>query len=954
MNVTLAGLRRSVSDWVRKHAEKGILLLVRRSSRGQEDNEGSQALQLNQTRHFARYGIADLPCQVLDRIESAKEGREREVVEGMIRQMKEGTLGLIVAGFGSRITRSEIDGARLISAAHTHGALFMVKGEILDPRDQHQHARLMELIINARLENAERQYLVASTGYELAREGKYRLQLPTGFFWVAAGDQRYSELLAHTDFAGWASEEALRRHKVQPSRAGVVYYALPDPYPDVFRACSLLARWMIETRDPREVLERVRHDPAYPRRGLLPWQPTSEFASAVEAEWKPAKARGLWVWFHSWGLYGAYHFIPKVLRSFGEEHEDVHVEDAFPSLLRPEDRSEVLELIRDARREYLANGYEGPRNYALPRVVCSHPDPAGTACGKRLYPTYQKNVGFRYMGWPKAHEGHTKQVPAEVEKVVLGIVCEAFDPESMEYAIATLRRGGTDTGARRAELRGEIDDLDARIRISVRNQDEAELGKDEDARKEYRERVKDLTARRSRCRAELATLDRDASRHRELAAADYEKMRALARDVPALLGAARAIEEGEEARWGETGIFDFSRTGLVRQIVGTLVREVRVRQIARGAYHVEVVFRNGAIARRGCFAKPLKCSQPELAWIAHRHAEGVPDAEIAAEINAAPGRGYGREQLAPWTADRVRLALVRMMYGEASAAAPEGKYRTVADLATLTGAPEDAIRGLGFMGRLGPARVEGGELRFRSSLLDLDRWLPEYARARIARRRRWDIDDVAEVRDDHAGTACSRTTLRIHAAAGTFPSSRDSAGRLYARVSDMRRVDIALDEALANAPEEYRVLDRSRWLRAVQIQERFPGTSKPTLRKYCRRVHQGRTAWYYVDEAVERAFARPTAEEAVTALGDEKLRVQDFYTVVGLTDELQRRFSRGCFSNVTELVRNSPVHKVVGWRAATPRPYDSVHVYVPAHVLAAGYDAVTAWLRGSPLTVNEG
>lgn len=945
MSMTLAGMRRSVSEWVRKHAERGILLLVRRSSKKQEENEGSHDLQLNQTRHFARYGITDLPCEILDRIESAKEGREREIVEEMIRRMKEGTLGLIVAGFGSRITRSEVDGARLISAAHAHGVLFMVKGEILNPRDQHQHARLMELIISARLENADRQHLVASTGYELARQGKYRVQLPTSYFWVARGDERYQAMLAKTEFAAWASEDALKRHKIQPSRSGVIYNALPDPYPDVFRACSLVARWMIETRDPREVLERIRHDPAYPRRGLFPWQPTSQFASAKETEWKPAEARILWVWFRSWGLYGAYHYVPKVLRSFGEEHEDVHIEDAFPSLLRPEDRAEVLELIRDARREYSANGYEGPRNYALPRLLCSHPDPDGAECGNRLYPTYQREQPFRYMGWPKAHGGHTKVVAAEVETAVLGIVSDTFDSQSMESAIATLRRGGTDTGARRAELRSEIENLDARIRIGVRNQEEAELAKDEGARKEYKERVKELTAKRSRLHGELATLDRDASRHRELAAADYEKMRSLARDVPALLREARAIEQAEEERWRETGTFDPSRTGLVRRIVGTLVRAVRVRQLARGAYHVEVVFRNGATASRGCFTSPLRCVQPELAWIAHRHAQGMPEEEIAAEINDLPGRDYGREQLAAWTASRIRMALARMVYGEASAAAPEGKYRRIADLARSTGASEEVLRGYGFMGRLGPARVQEGELCFRPSLFDLDRWLPEYARARIARRRRWEIDDVAEVRDDHAGTTCSRTTLRNHAESGSFPSARDRIGRLYARVSDMRAIDVALEHALANAPEELQGLDQSRWLRMEQIRQRFPGVSRPTLWKYCKRVHHGRTAWYYVDEAAEQAFARPTFEEAVAALGDERFRVEDFYTINGLVEELQRRSGRGSVSKMTVLVRNTRVQKVVGWRAATPRPYDSVYVHVPAHVFAAGYDGVTAWLR---------
>jgi hypothetical protein len=951
---SLAELRRGVSEWLRKHAEKGILLLIRRSSGEQKNNVGSHEFQKNQARHFARYGIEDLPYEILDRIESAKEGRERAVVDEMISRMANGTLGLIVAGFGSRVTRDEVDGARLIGGAQKHGVLFMIAGNVLDPRDQHQHARLMEIIINARLENAERQFVIASTGHELAMKGQYRTPLPTGFLWVAKGDTRYREMLSRTNYADWATPEALERHTVIPERPGVTYYALPDPFPDVFEACSLLTGWMIETRDPREVLERVRRDSRYPRPGLLPWQPTSHFARAKATQWKPVTARSVWVWFSSWGLYGAYHYDPKVLRSFGLEYPAVQIEGAFPSLLRPEDRAEVLELIGDARRLYRANGYEGPRNFVLPRVVCWHPGPDGTPCGHRIYPTYQRNVAFRYMGWPQAHNGHTKQVPADIGDVALRLVAEAFEPKAVEAAIATLRRGGTDTGPRKAELNRMIQKLTGRIKIAVELEVNAADSKDEEeARKEYHQSVKDLTATRSRHQAELAKLEREASRHRTLASDDYDRMRALAGDVPALLQAARAIEEQEEERWRETGSFDLARTGIVRRIVGRLVREVQVRLLARGAYHVDVVFRNGATASSGLFTVGMKCSQPELAWIAHRHAEGASPEEVAAEINSVPGRGYSREQFAPWTADRVRMALVRLAYGDLSAAAPEGKYRSARELAGITGASEEGILGLGFIGRIGPARVENGQLCFRASMEALDRWIPEYAKARIARRKDWPLDDVSEVRDDHAGTSCTRSTLRYAAENGRLNAIRDRSGRLYARVSEMRTIDVSLEQALSTSPKEWQALDQSRWLRPEQVQERFPGVSRPTLAKYSAHVlRQGRIAWYYVDESAEAAFARPTLEEAVAALGDETLRVADFHSLDGLAAMLQVRYGRGSRAFVVQSVKGSNVLTVVGWRQARPRPYDSLYVHVPEAVLASGFDQTGKWLRGKPAATD--
>ena len=303
----------------------------------------------------------------------------------------------------------------------------------------------------------------------------------------------------------------------------------------------------------------------------------------------------------------------------------------------------------------------------------------------------------------------------------------------------------------------------------------------------------------------------------------------------------------------------------------------------------------------------------------------------------------------------MRRALVRLAYGECSAAAPPGKYRSVAELSRITGATEEAILGLGFMGRLGTARVEEGRLWLRPTLLDLDRWLPEYARARIACRKRWPLEDVAEVRDDHAGTACSRSTLRDAAEAGKLEAVRDRSGRLFARISEMRAFDVGLENALADAPEEWRSLDRSCWLRYEQLQERFPGLSRPTIKKVCRQrtLKQGRVAWYYVDAAAEAAFGHPTLEEAVGALGDDSLRLQDFYTVSGLSEELTTRFGRGSQAFVRVCLKGSNVLTVVGWRQAKPRPYDSVYIHVPQEVFAAGFDVVRDWLLGRGSTPAE-
>lgn len=156
MKTTSEALRESVGDWVRQHAEKGILLLTRRSAMAPE---GSKLAQQAERRHFVRYGIADLPCEVQEYTARANAGGDRERVDGLIRRMSEGTVGLIVARTADQITRRQSEMERLNTAAQTYGVLFMFNGEILDPRDPLPNA-VLELI-KTHLENAERRYLVA-------------------------------------------------------------------------------------------------------------------------------------------------------------------------------------------------------------------------------------------------------------------------------------------------------------------------------------------------------------------------------------------------------------------------------------------------------------------------------------------------------------------------------------------------------------------------------------------------------------------------------------------------------------------------------------------------------------------------------------------------------------------------------------------------------------------------
>jgi hypothetical protein len=333
----------------------------------------------------------------------------------------------------------------------------------------------------------------------------------------------------------------------------------------------------------------------------------------------------------------------------------------------------------------------------------------------------------------------------------------------------------------------------------------------------------------------------------------------------------------------------------------------------------------------------------------YRDSVGASHEEIAAEINAVPGRKYSREHLCPWNSERVQSALVRLAYGECSMTAPAGKYRSVQALSEITGASEDVILGLGFLGRLGPARVEDGRLCFRPSLQDLDRWIPEYARGRVARRKGWPLEDVAELWDDRVGaTGCTKHALRVAAEEGRLAAVRDRVGRHYARISEMRSFGASLENALAKAPEEWRALDRSRWLRAEEVQKRFPTVARDTIMKHCTHIlKQGRVAWYYIDESAEARFARPTLQEQVAALGDESLRIEEFYTYSSLIEELRTRFGKGSRKSVCKRLKVRDLLSVEVWKVVKSRPKCSVHYHIPEEAFRGGFDAFLNWLTGS-------
>jgi hypothetical protein len=135
-----------LGELVRRRAETGIALVIRRSRVRVHGDRSSDFPETSQTQHLARHGIGDTPYEVLEWF--GCDGKDRQVeVDELIRRMSAGTLGLIVGGIGFHVPPKA--GVRLLEAARGHGVLIMVRGDVYDPCNEQQYAQLVESITGA-------------------------------------------------------------------------------------------------------------------------------------------------------------------------------------------------------------------------------------------------------------------------------------------------------------------------------------------------------------------------------------------------------------------------------------------------------------------------------------------------------------------------------------------------------------------------------------------------------------------------------------------------------------------------------------------------------------------------------------------------------------------------------------------------------------------------------------
>lgn len=927
---------------IRAKGEAGIVQVIRRSTMKQKQNgQGGDLHQRNQVRYLERLGIEDCPVVTMDFVESAKEGRDHQFIEDLIEAVRKGVRVLLFA-YGSRIARDEIDGARLLQFCAEHKAILIVKGELFDPRDPHQYAALMGMIMAARLENAERSFGVSAAQYELARTHCRMIKLPAGLVWADPESMAYRSMAAVAELDAWISAEQLERHLVFCHRGSRKYFVLPDPRKNVFSAYQLIAQWILQTRSLPEVIHRIRTDPSYPCPGKIPEHAGHLFDAVKEPEWTSVKIRRLNRWLRATGVYGIYQHTSRSLEKYTDLADPQYrLENAFPSLFRPEHQADVKEVLAAGQRKYRSNRYAGPRNHRLSRLYCAHENDDGSLCNGRLYASYNRSGEYHYAGKRCQALGHTSYQPMAIDDAVIDILCRTFQGAAIEQMMEQVRLTVEHNQERREFLQREVEKWGGKIEFAAEREEQGKENGDQEEEAYWQAKRKERMAELKRIQRELTRCKGDAARLRELTRRDLEKVRALVVDVRSLIEEGRALEREGEAEWrlSRQPVEGSGGEGLVRRLVGALTTAVRVRSTGHGVHVLEVIFPTGARVQHLVFCNALEATQAEVAWIGYRTDQGVPLDDVAGEINQlrdAGARNFARRH--PWTADMVQTAVLMLKAGKFPRP-PEGKYVAVGDLAPAVGEEESVVVSAALAGRLGPARVESGSLAIIPTEVLLHQTFPDYARSWVAREAGWPFDDTVRA-GELVREGVPKGSLEGRAARSGSGLRYDLAGRRYVRRSEVTDRPHSLERVLLTAPEHLKNLPREHWI-PLPDAVRKTGASGIIIRTMTHVVGSQRM-YCYIDPETEERLEGLTLSAAAQKYG---LKAEDFLSVTELAPLMQRAGYRSHLP----VEYAAQIGRVLVIRARTAEAGDRRvrrYFYTPPEVREGDEDAVRRWIKG--------
>lgn len=821
-NAAIFGASRALR--LRNAVPKGVALWIRQSS-GQQvrENIGSQLFQKGQLAFLKHFGIE--PDGIQEYVtqydasgRSAREGVDRPNFERLLEKIQEEKVGVVLVAFIDRHSRNKHDSERLYNALAAHRGIVVQQGNIYDPCNQTDRFFLDIQSLMAWFDNAQRSLRLLTSKASLAAALSLRVALPRGLCWASPDDPQYVRCADEAGFEHHITAEALRMHRVKSRTGGTEQYILPYPDAEVQRALRLTVEWTLETRSLREVVDRIRNHPAWPKPGHFPASRSRLFRTKNQDE--PTPPEDLWQplidrpdgrddlapgvirdWLRSPALCGIYSFDLPSLREKSPAAADAigattWEQNAFPALIDPELREQIEDILSNPLDSFVNSRYQGPRNHALPEVRCAAFLPNGEKCGLQCSNTYRSSrKSHRYVSAACTQRGHQGWIGAQIEEPVIEMVIEGYRDCELESALAHIRERRGVAEQSRQRIAREVRELNAQVESATGLLERAQRDEQHELIGHWEARLGKHLQRKSRLQRELVQHERQIERAGSLGDRDVARLRELAADIPQVVELAAKVEERFADREDEATRHE----GLRRRVLAQLTRGVFARSLGYRCLDVQVEFPSGARRRRVVFVRAGRVPQAAAAFAAlhmgnraepeeretleaDRAAREAGDA-VACLYNAAV-EGTRCSDDAEWDADRALTAALQHTHGstEVKARPAAAKHESVQELADRLDLSTREILAAGLTGTLGPARIRGDHLVFRPTSAEIHAAFPAIARRWVAQKQDWDIDDtalIAEVRSDKGLTwketqdqACRWSRI-----------VRDRAGRRYTRRS---------------------------------------------------------------------------------------------------------------------------------------------------------------------------
>lgn len=954
-------LERSRNNRLKEAVRRGIVLVRRVSSPRQAiDSVGSIESQKRSALHALEYGVPLEEIEFLDLLgESGTRRRERPGFLRLLERVGAGEIGVLIFSDGDRASRNDKQFQELLYAMMAHHGFFIVAGRLYDLQNPHDRAALGFVSITAELDADHRYNRNNAAFFEKVVKAGVAFALPTPLVWGSLKDSLLVEALCRENLDWWISPDRIAAIRTTVSRSGDPLYPVPYPCAEVVAAASLCLDVYSATGSVDEVIDALQSDPRNPRPGHYPVIRGVMFSGRMKPSWAsvlrhkrdPTSCRvHLRRWLKSAALFGTYEIevtIEPGCPPYTEPvKETVSMPNAFPSFRPHHDRETfVRKLAGDCK---IGHRYKGIRNHFLDPVngvVCADRLPDGRPCGLILVPGYLSQFGLEsyYNVACARRHGFAPGAPARlVEAVVIGAVLERLSPPVLRGFLEGLTRNAEAHAEEVKSLRVQV--ATARLEIERTYECERESDDEED-RSHWRRQRKPLLARRAELEARLGEALEKSEEANSVEENELDRLASLAVDLKTLLRRAEPIE------------------GLVREILRPFVTGVRVRNLARFTYQIEVEFPGGGRVREVRFCKSTAATQPMCAFAYARLADHLPrwiaegDADTGVVIHAAaeevarrfeshtaPLRVYSK-----WTARRVMAAALMQMYS-APACGREGAHESLEALAMRLELPLEAIEREALLGGFGPARVEGEVILVKPTETELHRRLPEAGRRWAAAKMGWPVEETVPIR-----LYAERMALSWHAvrrmAEKADALALDEAGWVYVRESRLPlREELTLGYHLDGAGPPVSELDRSCWVDLGSATREFPGICGQALRAAAPAIQPGfgpagPNSWFvWLGPEVRRRLAPVPVEEAVAALGEEDLQPSEFRRIPEVLATLRRAYPRLTREMVTYAVR---LRRVLSVRAMPDGPVPVLFIHLPQEVASTNDQTVIKrWLRG--------